>query len=125
VPNPVFRCRIDIDLTFLPSGSPGRLLILVRSDEVELPPESPLVPAHPTSALAAASRQTSSATLVTGRGILVFCLLSVKGSLALDLSIAAFVVSVFAFAVSGSESILEVCLGVLWALEGFKVVATS
>ena len=53
------------------------------------------------------------------------CLLSVEGSLALDLSIAAFVVSVFAFAVSGVESVLEVRLGVFRVLEGFMVVATS
>jgi hypothetical protein len=57
--------------------------------------------------------------------MLVFCLLSVEGSLALDLSIAAFVVSVFAFGVSGVESILEVRLGVFRALEGFMVVAAS
>jgi hypothetical protein len=52
-------------------------------------------------------------------------LLSVEGSLALDLSIAAFTVSVFAFAVSGVESILKVRLGVFRALEGFMVVAAS
>jgi hypothetical protein len=57
--------------------------------------------------------------------MLVFCLLSVEGSLALDLSIAAFVVSVFAFAVSGVESILEVRLGVFRALEGFMIAAAS
>jgi len=57
--------------------------------------------------------------------MLVFCLLSVEGSLALDLSIAAFVVSVFAFAVSGVESILTVRLGVFPGLEGFMVVTAS
>jgi hypothetical protein len=66
--NPVFQCRIDIYLTFLPSGSQRSLMIVVRSDEVELRPESPLVPAPPT---------------------LVFWWLSVERSLALDLSIAA------------------------------------
>jgi hypothetical protein len=55
--------------------------------------------------------------------MLVFCLLSVEGSLALDLSIAAFVVSVFAFAVSGVQSILKVWLRVFRALEGVMVVA--
>jgi hypothetical protein len=57
--------------------------------------------------------------------MLVFCLLSVEGSLALDLSIAAFVVSAFAFAVAGVESILKVRLGVFRALEGLMVVAAS
>jgi len=71
LPNPVFQCRIDIDLTFLPSGSQGRLMILVRSDGVGLRPESPLVPAPPT---------------------LVFCWLSVERSLALDLLIAGSIV---------------------------------
>ena len=52
-------------------------------------------------------------------------MLSVKGWLALELSIAAIVVSVFAFAVSGVESILKVRLGVFRALEGFMVVAAS
>jgi hypothetical protein len=55
--------------------------------------------------------------------MLVCCFLSVEGSLALDLSIANFVVSVFAFAVSGVESILKVQLGVFRALGGFMVVA--
>jgi len=68
LPNLVFLCRIDIDLTFLPSRSQGRLMILVRSDGVELRPESPLVHAPPT---------------------LVFCWLSDERSLAHDLSIAA------------------------------------
>jgi hypothetical protein len=45
--------------------------------------------------------------------------------LALNLSIAAFVVSVFAFAVSGVESILKVRLGVFPGLEGFMVIAAS
>jgi hypothetical protein len=57
--------------------------------------------------------------------MLVFCLLSVEGLLALDLSITAFVVSVFAFAVSGVESILKVRHGVFQALEGYMVVAAS
>jgi len=57
--------------------------------------------------------------------MLVFCLLSVKGSLVLHLSIATLVVYVFAFAVSGVESILKVQLGVFRALEGFMVVAAS
>jgi hypothetical protein len=55
----------------------------------------------------------------------VFCLLSVEGSLAHDLSIAAFAVSVFAFAISAVESILKVRLGVFRALEGFMVIAAS
>jgi hypothetical protein len=57
--------------------------------------------------------------------MLVFCLLSVEGSLALDLSIAVIVVSVFTFAVSGVESIFKVWLGVFRALEGFMVVTAS
>jgi hypothetical protein len=57
--------------------------------------------------------------------MLVFCLLSVEGSLALDLSIAALVVSVFPCAISGVESILKVRLRVFQALEGFMVVAAS
>jgi len=57
--------------------------------------------------------------------MLLFHLLLVKGSLALDLSIAAFVVSVFAFAVSGGGSILKVWLSVFRALKGLMVIATS
>jgi len=45
--NLAFQCRIDIDLTFLPLGSQGQLMILVRSDGVELRPESPLVSTSP------------------------------------------------------------------------------
>ena len=109
----------------MPSGSPERLLILVRSGEVELHPESPLVPARPKSPFPAPSCQTSPAALDTGGWMPVFSLLSVEGSLALDLLIAAFVVSVFAFALYGVESILKVRLGEFWALEGFMVVAAS
>jgi len=123
--NPVLQCRGGIDFTFLPSGAPERLLILVRSGEVELHPESPLVPVRPTSPFPAPSRQTSPTMLDTGRGMLVFCLLSVEGPLALDLWIATFVVSVFSFAIPGVESILKVQLGVVRALEGYMVVATS
>jgi len=57
--------------------------------------------------------------------MLLFCLLTVEGSLAFDLSITTFVVSVFASAVSRGESILIVQLGVFQAVECITVVATS
>jgi len=57
--------------------------------------------------------------------MLVLCLLNVEGSLALDLSSAAFVVFVFGFAVSKVESILQVCQGVFRALADYMVVAVS
>jgi hypothetical protein len=57
--------------------------------------------------------------------MLLFCLLTVEGSLAFDLSITTFVISLFAFAVSRGESILIVQLGVFQAVEGIMVVATS
>jgi len=123
--NPVFRCHIYIDLTFLPSGSPWRLLILVKSDEVQLRPESPLVPVPPNSPFPAPSRQTSPSALDTGRGMLVFHLLNIEGSLALDLLIAAFAVCVFAFAISGGETILVVRFGVFRALEGVMTFAAT
>jgi len=65
----------------------------------------------------------SPAAIDIGRGISVFCLLSVKGSLALDLLIAAYVISIFAIAVSSGDSILKVLLGVFRALEDFIVTA--
>jgi len=92
---------------------------------VELHPESPFVPARPTSPFPAPSRHASPITLDTGSGIQVICLVSVERSLAIDLSIGVFVISVFDFAVSGVESILKVWLGVFRALEGFMVVVRS
>ena len=122
--NLVFQFCIDIPLTFLPFGSPEQLLILVRSNEVELRPESQLVPAPPTSPFPAPLRQTSLIVLDVIEGILVFCLLSVEGWLVLDLLIATIVISVFVFAISGGESILEVQLTVFWVLEDFMIVTT-
>jgi hypothetical protein len=83
------------------------------------------VPACPTSSLPTSTGQTTPATLDTERGKLIFCLQSVEESLALDLTIAAFIVSVIAFAVSGGECSLIVRLGVFQALESCMVVATS
>jgi len=56
--------------------------------------------------------------------MLVFCLLSVEGSLALDFSIDTCLVSVLAFAVSGVKSFLKVHVGVFRALDCMNVVAT-
>jgi len=100
-------------------------LILVKSDEVELSPESPLVPVPPNSAFPAPSDQTSPAALDTGRGVLVFCLLSIEGSLALDLLITAFAVCVFAFAISRGETIMVVRFAVFLALEGLMTFAAA
>jgi len=113
---------MDIDITFLPSGSPERLLILVRSDEVELRPELPTWPAHPMSSFPAPSCQTSPAMLDTGRGILVFYLLSVEALLVLHLSIPTIIICVIAIAICGSESVIQVRLGVFRLLEGFMIV---
>jgi len=98
---------------------------LERSCEIEHHPELPLVPVRTISPFAAPSRQASPAKLTNRTGMPVFRLLSVEGSLSLDLSIAAFVLSVFAFAIPGFESILKVRLGVFRALEAVMVVATS
>jgi hypothetical protein len=57
--------------------------------------------------------------------MVVFCLLSIEGLLALDLPIAAFAVCVFAFAISGGETILVVWFGVFRALEGFMTFAAA
>jgi hypothetical protein len=57
--------------------------------------------------------------------MLVFCLLSIEGSLALDFPIAAIAVCVFAFAISGGETILVVRFGVFRALEGFMTFASA
>jgi hypothetical protein len=100
-------------------------LISVKSDEVELRPESPLLPVPPISPFPAPSRQTFPAALDTGRGMLVFCLLSIEGSLALELPIAAYAVCVFAFAISGGETILVVRFGVFPALVGLMPFAAT
>ena len=57
--------------------------------------------------------------------MLVFHLLNIEGSLALDLLIAAFAVCVFAFAISGGETILVVRFGVFRALEGVMTFAAT
>jgi len=90
----------------------------VKSDVVELCPESPLVPVPSISPFPAPSLQTSPAPLDPGKGMLIFCLPRTKGSLAFDLPIAAFAVCVFAFTISGGESILVVQFGGFRALEG-------
>jgi len=90
----------------------------VRSDEVEIHPESPLVPVTSTSPFPAPSRPASPTTLHAGRDRIDIGMLRVEGLLMLDSSIVAYVVSVSAFAISRGESILEVQLGVFRASEG-------
>jgi len=53
--------------------------------------------------------------------MLVFFFLSVTGSLALDLLIATFIISVFAIAVSGGAFIMNVRLWVIQPLQGIMV----
>ena len=72
----------------------------------------------------APSRRTSPAGLNTVRGTQVFCSLSIEGSFVLDLLIVASVISIFACAISGGESIFKVPLGVFWALESFSIITT-
>lgn len=75
----------------------------MRSDKVELDPQSPLVLAPPTSPLLHPSSPTTTTTLDTGSGIAVLSSLGVEEMFALDLTISACVISVLGFAVFGSE----------------------
>jgi len=121
----ICQCSIDINVTFFPSGSEIKWLFIVRSDVVELHPELPLVATPQNSLFEALSCQTSQATLDGGNGRLVSWWLSVKGSLVFYFSIAAFVVSFFAFGLSMVESILVLQYGVVKALEGFRIVIAA
>lgn len=106
-------------LPFLSSGSPDLLVILLRSDGVELHSELPLVPVPPTSPFPARSCQTDPTVLDTRRSILECGLLSVEGSFTVDSYYAALVVSIIAFVIS--KGIVFLCRSA-WSVLSIEMI---